>query len=127
MLDAENADFRLWQGNYHKELPSDKQRYTTLIWNMQELQEFYVSCDFSGDGYILFSQVQIIEKRSWVLALLFVSLCLFITIDVCAIRYKTYIKQLNTENNRRILLGLLVIIDLFLIRFFLILLCMDMI
>ena len=102
-LDAENADFQLWLGNYHKELPENQGGvYTTLIWNGKYLHNFEIECDYSGDGYILFSGAKIIEKRGWVLAMALVCILLFSCMDLFFFRYRKALGRWNTERNRMV-------------------------
>lgn len=107
LLDADNADFKLWQGNYHSELPADRTSYTTLVWNAKTLHNFVVSCDYGGDGYILFSGVRIAEKRGWAAALGLLCLFLFGFGDFLFFRYGERVRGFFSEKNRVILGGCL--------------------
>ncbi len=81
-LDGENIDFRLWLGNWHENLPSGRQSYTTQIWNDRVLENFSVVYDYSGDGYILAGDVEIVEQKKWVIGLAAFLLFFFLVLDV---------------------------------------------
>ncbi len=110
ILDAQNADFKLFQGNYHKELPAGKESYTTLIWNGKNLHNFRVECDYSGEGYILLSGIRIEERRSWVPPLGLACLFLFGVFDFFFLFRRERLERFLTERNRLIWGGCLFIV-----------------
>lgn len=80
-LTSDNADFREWVGNYHRNLPTDKQMYTTNIWLSRTMKNFEAQFDFNGDGYLFVSQVEIIENRNWVIGAGILLFIIFLCMD----------------------------------------------
>ena len=66
------------------------------------MHNFEIECDYSGDGYILFSGAKIIEKRGWVLAMALVCILLFSCMALFFFRYRKALGRWNTERNRMV-------------------------
>ena len=97
ILSADNLDFRQLLGNYHKQLPTDKEIYTTTVWMTSKKSNFQVKFDFGGEGYLFVSRIEIIKNREWVLlAGAFLAL-----IFICADLGYIYRKRLKQVASRR--------------------------
>lgn len=88
-ITAENADFHEKIGNFHRNLPQDRENYTIEFWASRELEDFEIEFDF-GDGYFFVSRVEIRENRNWIVGIGILLLILFLCLDCLYFFYEKF-------------------------------------
>lgn len=88
-ITADNMDFREQTGNFHKNLPVEKESYTIELWASRELENFKIEFDF-GDGYFFVSRVEIRENRNWIVGTGILMLILFVCLDWLYLTYEKW-------------------------------------
>lgn len=114
LFSAVNADFRELLGNYYKDLPINKNSYTSEFWTFRTLKDFEIRFNYSGDGYLFVSKAEIIENRSWYFALALFVVVISLIFDflfICADKIKEVCEWgKNTTEKKTIIAGLSIII-----------------
>ncbi|MDE5932669.1 MAG: hypothetical protein K2H40_09345 [Lachnospiraceae bacterium] len=100
-LDKKDADFRFWIGNWHENLPSENSCYTASMWSIRGLENFQIAYHYSGDGYLLVGKVEIIEQKTWAIALMGFLIVFFIILNLLLL-YKERVWAYFSDAEHRI-------------------------
>ncbi len=104
-LDADKIDFRLQTGNCDAELKQNSMEYSIVIWNNRKLENFHIDFDYKGDGYILIGNVEIVEKKTWLIGLMGFLLLIFAGMDWLLWKKDMLMRYFSNREHRLVWLG----------------------